>query len=220
MPYNQISWRQEKFLNVVDLIFFLIFRSWLIKDAWHQCGVYCNTKSGGKTLYAYVISDSTPVSTPLLLHNGIFSTINSRQERQPSQYKPCPSKFLLLDSGWQRTTWAFWAGHCCFSWKCAEWRRKCHYFYVQWGKMCKSQNLQQFFNSPEDKIDLYKLCCNLFAAKAKFHLKSSSQKLFVDLNSSKGSIIISIITVWGARVGTFAGSSSVERRLRVKLVGG
>lgn len=61
--------------------------------------------------------------------------------------------------------------------------------------MCRSQNLEQFLNSLEDKIDLYKLCCNLFAGKAKFHLKNSSQKLFVNLNSSKGSIIISIISV-------------------------
>lgn len=47
--------------------------------------------------------------------------------------------------------------------------------------------MQQFFNSLEDKIDLYKLCCNLFAGEAKFHEKNSSQKLFVDLNFSKGS---------------------------------
>lgn len=31
--------------------------------------------------------------------------------------------------------------------------------------------MQQFLSSLEDKIDLYKLCCNLFASEAKFHQK-------------------------------------------------
>lgn len=59
------SWRQEKFLNVVDLIFFPIFRFWLIKYAWHQCCVFWKTNicSGGKIAYLYLILDLTPVST-------------------------------------------------------------------------------------------------------------------------------------------------------------
>lgn len=52
--------------------------------------------------------------------------------------------------------------------------------------MLKSWNMHQFFNSFEDKIDLYKFCCNLFAGEAKL-MKKIAHKLFLNLNSSKGS---------------------------------
>lgn len=70
------------------------------------------------------------------------------------------------------------------------------------------------FNSVEDKIDLYKLCCNLYLLVWPNFMKKIACRNYCRFG------VLRDVTVWGSCAGTLAVSSAVEGWLRANLVGG
>lgn len=166
MPYNQISWIQEKFLNVVDLIFFLIFRSWLIKDAWHQCGVYCNTKSGGKTIYAQILH---LCQHPYLYTTGYSLLLIVGRSGNPASINHVPQNSCCWIRSGKEWPESFELAIAALAESVQNGGENVVTFMWSEGKRANHRICSSFLTLLRTKIDLYKLCCNLFAAKAKFH---------------------------------------------------